>query len=126
MIEHIDWRLPHVTGAFGPTPISGNVRLSAAWQEENMDDSTSAALTEITVRIPADLARRLGHRRRGRTPRARSAGAGRIPAGASRPGLLGLATRAKLDEFLTWHGVFGTYTADDLERDRHDLQRLGF
>ena len=25
-----------------------------------MDDSTSAALTEITVRIPADLARRLG------------------------------------------------------------------
>jgi hypothetical protein len=25
-----------------------------------MDDSTPAALTEITVRIPADLARRLG------------------------------------------------------------------
>jgi hypothetical protein len=40
--------------------------------------------------------------------------------------LLGFATRAKLDEFLIGHGVFGTYTADDLERDRHDLQRLGF
>jgi len=34
--------------------------------------------------------------------------------------LLGFATRAKLDEFLTGHGVFGTYTADDLERDRED------
>ena len=40
--------------------------------------------------------------------------------------LLGFGTRAKLDEFLTGHGVFGTYTADDLERDRRDLQRLGF
>jgi len=40
--------------------------------------------------------------------------------------LLGFATRAKLDEFLTGHGVFGTYAADDLERDRRDLQRLGF
>ena len=39
--------------------------------------------------------------------------------------LLGFGTRAKLDEFLTGHGVFGTYTADDLERDRRDLQRLG-
>jgi hypothetical protein len=37
--------------------------------------------------------------------------------------LLGFATRAKLDEFLTGHGVFGKYTADDLERGR---QRLGF
>jgi hypothetical protein len=34
--------------------------------------------------------------------------------------LLGFVTRAKLDEFLTGHGVFGTYTADDLERDRED------
>ena len=39
--------------------------------------------------------------------------------------LLGFATRAKPDEFLTGHGVFGTYTADDLERERRDLQRLG-
>jgi hypothetical protein len=40
--------------------------------------------------------------------------------------LLGFATRGKLDEFLTAHGVFGTYTPQDLERDRRDLQRLGF
>jgi hypothetical protein len=40
--------------------------------------------------------------------------------------LLGFGTRAKLDEFLTAHEVFGTYTLDDLERERRDLQRLGF
>jgi hypothetical protein len=39
--------------------------------------------------------------------------------------LLGFATRGKLDEFLTAHGIFGTYTAEDLERDRRDLARLG-
>ena len=38
--------------------------------------------------------------------------------------LLGFATGAKLDEFLTGHGVFGTCTADDLERDRRDLAAL--
>lgn len=40
--------------------------------------------------------------------------------------LLGFATRGTLDEFLTTHGVFGTYSPEDLERDRRDLQRLGF
>jgi Uncharacterised protein family (UPF0175) len=40
--------------------------------------------------------------------------------------LLGFGTRAKLDEFLTAHEVFGTYTLDDLERERRDLERLGF
>jgi len=50
----------NVAGALGLMPISHNVRDSTAWYEENMDDSTSAALTEITVRIPAALARRLG------------------------------------------------------------------
>lgn len=39
--------------------------------------------------------------------------------------LLGFATRGKLDEFLTAHGIFGTYTAEDLERDRRGLARLG-
>ncbi|HEY5047425.1 MAG TPA: UPF0175 family protein [Rhizomicrobium sp.] len=38
--------------------------------------------------------------------------------------LLGFSTRAQLDEFLTAHGVFGTYTADDLAADRRDLDRL--
>src|SRR5260370_26651444 len=40
--------------------------------------------------------------------------------------LLGFATRSRLDEFLAAHQVFGTYTADDLERDPRDLERLGF
>ena len=93
-----------------------------------MDDSTSAALTEITVRIPADLARRLGTEVERRVLEAlaldefRQGHLGRVELRR----LLGFATRAKLDEFLTGHGVFGTYTADDLERDRRDLQRLGF
>ena len=95
-----------------------------------MDDRTSAALTEITVRIPADLARRLGTggevERRVLEALAldefRQRHLGRVELRR----LLGFATRAKLDEFLTGRGVFGTYTADDLERDRRDLQRLGF
>jgi hypothetical protein len=32
----------------------------------------------------------------------------------------------KLDEYLAAHGVFGTYTRDDLDRESRDLQRLGF
>src|SRR5580693_1205018 len=88
-----------------------------------MDDSTSA-LTEITVRIPADLARRLGTG--GKVERRvlealaldefRQGHLGRVELRR----LLGFATRAKLDEFLTGHGVFGAYTPADLERDRED------
>ena len=89
-----------------------------------MDDSTSAALTEITVRIPADLARRLGTggevERRVLEALAldefRQGHLGRVELCR----LLGFATRAKLDEFLTGHGVFGAYTPEDLERDRED------
>jgi hypothetical protein len=40
--------------------------------------------------------------------------------------LLGFGTRAKLDEFLKAHEVFEPYTLDELERERHDLERLGF
>ena len=89
-----------------------------------MDDSTSAALTEITVRIPADLARRLGT---GGEVECRVLEA--LALDEFRQGLLsrtelrrllGFATRAKLDEFLTGHGVFGAYTPEDLERDRED------
>jgi len=38
---------------------------------------------------------------------------------------LGFATRAELDAFLVGHGVVGRYGADELARDRADLQRLG-
>ena len=40
--------------------------------------------------------------------------------------LLGFGTRAKLDEFLKAHEVFEPYTLEDLERERRDLERLGF
>ena len=40
--------------------------------------------------------------------------------------LLGFGTRAKLDEFLKAHDVFEPYTLEDLERERCDLERLGF
>src|SRR6516162_5288526 len=124
----MDPRLPHVAGALGLMPISDNFRDLAAWYE-GMDDSTSAALTEITVRVPAELACRLGTggevERRVLEALAldefRRGHLGRVELRR----LLGFATRAKLDEFLTGHGIFGTYTADDLERDRRDLQRLG-
>ena len=95
-----------------------------------MDDSTRTAYTEITVRIPDDLARRLGtggeiERRVLEALALDEFRQGHLGRAELRQ-LLGFATRVKLDEFLTGHGVFGTYTADDLGRDRHDLQRLGF
>jgi len=40
--------------------------------------------------------------------------------------LLGFGTRYELDGFLKAHDVFDPYTLDDLERERRDLQRLGF
>ena len=40
--------------------------------------------------------------------------------------LLGFSTRDALDGFLKAHDVFEPYSLDDLERERHDLQRLGF
>jgi len=40
--------------------------------------------------------------------------------------LLGFATRYELDGFLREHGIFASYGLDDLERERRDLERLGF
>lgn len=83
---------------------------------------------EITLRIPDDFAHLIG------TPsnierRALEALAldefrqGHLSRAELRQ-LFGFATRGKLDEFLTAHGIFGTYTPEDLERDRGDLARL--
>jgi hypothetical protein len=84
---------------------------------------------EVTVHIPDDLAQRLGtagelERRALEALALEEYKLGHL----SRPELrrlLGFGTRAKLDEFLTAHEVFGSYTPEDLERDRQDLQRLG-
>jgi hypothetical protein len=40
--------------------------------------------------------------------------------------LLGLETRYELDGFLKEHGVLVDYTIDDLRREVHTLERLGF
>ena len=85
---------------------------------------------EVIVRIPDDLAQRLGaaeHLER-RVLEALALEEFRL-GHLTRPELrrlLGFRTRATLDEFLAAHEVFGMYTQEDLERDRQDLQRLGF
>jgi hypothetical protein len=80
---------------------------------------------EITVRIPDDLAQRLGtagelERRALEALALEEFKLGHLTRPELRR-LLGFGTRAKLDEFLTAHEVFGTYTAEDLEREREDL-----
>lgn len=85
----------------------------------------------VTLEIPDDFAQRLKAAGADLSRRALEALAleeykrGRL----SRPELrqlLGFTTRAELDEFFKTHEVFGTYSPADLERDRNDLQRLGF
>jgi hypothetical protein len=95
-----------------------------------MDDNIrdSGAYMEITVRIPDDLARRLGtvgeiERRALEALALEEFKLGHLAKPELRR-LLGFATRAKLDEFLTAHDVFGIYTLDDLERDREDLAAI--
>jgi hypothetical protein len=99
-----------------------------------MDDSSpdpgAGPFTEITVRIPDELARLVGasgavERRVLEALALDEFRQGHLTRAELRR-VLGFGTRAKLDEFLTAHEVFGTYTPEDLERDRHDLQRLGF
>lgn len=85
---------------------------------------------DITVRIPDDLAKRLGsagdlERRALEALALEEYKLGHLTRPELRR-LLGFGTQASLDEFLVSHGVFGTYTQEDLERDRRDLQRLGF
>jgi Uncharacterised protein family (UPF0175) len=97
-----------------------------------MDDSTpiSDTDTEVMVRIPDDLARRLGT---GDTVERRALEVLALDAfklgHLTKPELrrlLGFGTRAKLDEFLKGHGIYEPYTLDDLDRERRGLQRLGF
>lgn len=40
--------------------------------------------------------------------------------------VLGFETRPALDAFLKAHGIIEEFTVEDLDRDRQDLQRLGF
>ena len=84
---------------------------------------------EITLRIPDELARLFGstseiERRALEALALEEYKLGHLTKPELR--LLGFGTRSKLDEFLKSHDVFEPYSLDDLERERLDLQRLGF
>jgi predicted HTH domain antitoxin len=85
---------------------------------------------DVTIHIPDELATRLGtigdlSRRALEALAIEELRSGRLTEAELRR-LLGLTTRQALDVFLKEHGVYHSYTVDDLERDREDLQRLGF
>jgi hypothetical protein len=84
----------------------------------------------LTVRIPDDLAKRLGaggadlERRALEALVAEEYRAGRI----TKPEVyaaLGFEVLDEFDGFLKAHGVFEEYTLADLERERRALDRLG-
>jgi hypothetical protein len=86
---------------------------------------------DVTVQIPDDLARRLGASGGDLSRRALEGFAleeykrCKITKAELR-GLLGFETRYDPDGFLKEHGVFVNYTIDDLHREVHALERLGF
>ena len=85
---------------------------------------------DVTVSIPDDLARRLGtagdiERRVLETLALDEYRLGHLTKPELRR-LRGFGTRAALDAFLKAHDCFESYSLADLERDRQDLQRLGF
>jgi Uncharacterised protein family (UPF0175) len=85
---------------------------------------------EITLQIPDELARLLGGTGEIERRALEALALGEYKLGhLTKPELrrlLGFGTRAKLDEFLKAHDVFEPYTLEDLERERQDLERLGF
>jgi hypothetical protein len=97
--------------------------------DDSLPDPGAGPYTEITVRLPDELARLVSasgevERRVLEALALDEFRQGHLSRAELRE-LLGFATRGKLDAFLTAHGIFGTYTAEDLERDRRDLERLG-
>lgn len=85
----------------------------------------------LTLEIPDDVAQRLMARGDDLSRRALEALAleefkrGHLTKAELRR-LLGFGTPDSLDGFLKAHDVFEPYGLDDLERERRDLQRLGF
>jgi hypothetical protein len=86
---------------------------------------------QVTVHIPDDMAERLRARGGDLSRRALEAFAleeykcGRLTTAEMRH-LLGCGSRDAFDGFLKAHGLFETYSLDDLARERRDLARLGF
>jgi hypothetical protein len=93
----------------------------------NMDADT---VTAITVHLPEGLARRLGtgdalDRRLLEAIALDEFRQGHLTKPELRR-LLGFGTRMKLDEFLKAHDVYEPYTLEEFDRERRDLERLGF
>jgi Uncharacterised protein family (UPF0175) len=96
--------------------------------DDSIPDPRAGAYTEITVRIPDDLARRLGtvgeiECRALEALAVEEFKRGRLTKPELRR-LLGFGARMKLNEFLKAHNVYEPYTLDDLEREREDLAAI--
>jgi hypothetical protein len=96
--------------------------------DDGISDPHAAAYTEITVRIPDDLARRLGAGAQLERRVLEALALDEFKQGhLTKPELrrlLGFGTRMKLDEFLKAHDIYEPYTLEDLERERRDLDAL--
>lgn len=86
-------------------------------------------MDDVTVRIPADLARRLGTALEAERHIVELLALEEYKLGhLTKPELrrlLGFGTRMEVDGFLKAHEVFEPYSLSDLEEDRRDLDRLG-
>ena len=96
--------------------------------DDNLRDSGAGAYTEITLRIPDELARRLGtvgeiERRALEALALEEFKLGHLTKPELRR-LLGFRTRMKLDELLKAHDVYEPYSLDDLKREREDLAAI--
>jgi hypothetical protein len=85
---------------------------------------------EITLHIPDELARLIGttgdiERRALEALALEEFKLGHLTKSELRR-VLGLATRYELDGFLKAHEVYEPYGIEDLERERRDLEKLGF
>ena len=84
----------------------------------------------VVVRIPDDVAAHLAvdgdiERQALEALAVESYRAGRLTEPDLRR-MLGFGTRAVLDGFLKAHDVFEPYSVADIERERRDVERLGF
>ena len=98
--------------------------------DDGLPDFGAARSTAITVRIPHELARLVGtggalERRMLEALALDEFRQGRLTKPELRR-VLGFETRYELDGFLKAHDIYEPYTLDDLERERRDLERLGF
>ena len=107
-------------------------RRHGQWLRSLTDPTTGGRLAEMEVilRIPDDLAQRLGsvehlERRALEALALEEFKLGHLTKPELRH-LLGFETRDALDGFLKAHDVFEPYSLDDLQRERQDLGRLGF